>query len=334
MSFIPKSIGKSCYIYKDIWSDKNELLPEMVAISSCKKFIFNCNRCSHDYQQTPNSKSKGSGCRYCINKLRCGNCTMCLDNSCFIYKNIWSYKNKEKCEQIAISSGKKFLFNCGICNHEYEQRPSDKKTQGSGCSYCANKSRCGGCEICLKNSCFIYKDIWSDKNKEICEEIALSSHKKFLFNCLKCSHDYEQTPGNKSKGADCPYCVNKTELKVTEFLKKQNIKFKRQFKIKKYYDFYLPDFNLILEIDGDQHFKQVSNWGCPEETMNNDIEKMKTGLENSISFLRIYQPDIWKEKIDWKTVILKNLYIRTFPDISYVSSNYNIYDSHNSHTLC
>jgi very-short-patch-repair endonuclease len=332
MSFKTKIHWKSCYKYKDIWSSKNDLLPEQVGVSCDKKFLFNCYICNHEYEQSPCDKSyKETGCPYCANRKRCGKCEICLGNSCFRYKDIWSVKNKEKCEYVALSSGKKFIFNCLRCIHEYEQSPA-KKSLGKGCPYCANKLRCGDCEHCLKNSCFRYKDIWSVKNKEKCEYVALQNNKKFLFNCYMCLNEYHQTPSSKSsQGSGCPYCVNKTELKVTDFLKEKNIKFKRQFKIKdirKYYDFYLPDFNLILEIDGNQHFRQVSNWECHEQTTKNDIQKMKTGLENSISFLRIYQPDIWEDKIDWKTIILKNLYKRTLPEISYVSSKTDIYDSH------
>ena len=37
----PKSIEKSCYIHRDIWSLKNDLNPEEVSISSrIKKFWF------------------------------------------------------------------------------------------------------------------------------------------------------------------------------------------------------------------------------------------------------------------------------------------------------
>jgi hypothetical protein len=313
----PKSIEKSCYIYKATWSSKNHFLPEQVGVSCGKKFIFNCLKCSHEYEQRPADKLQGKGCPYCANKLRCG-CEHCLKNSCFRYKEEWSDKNKENCEYVAISSHKKYWFNCLNCSHEYEQSPDSKTNKGAGCPYCDNKLRCGYCERCLKNSCFIYKDDWSDKNKKNCQYVAISSRKKFIFNCNICSHEYEQSPNSKSnQGQGCPYCVNKTELKVANFLKQQNIKFESQFKIKNIKKYY-----------GDQHFKQVSNWGCPIENVNNDIEKMKTGLENSISFLRIYQPDIWENKIEWKTIIKDNLYIRTLPDISYVSSNNSIYDNH------
>ena len=36
-----------------------------------------------------------------------------------------------------------------------------------------------------------------------------------------------------------------------------------------------------------------------------------------------------EEKIDWKSIILKNLYIRTLPDITYISNDSEVYDNHN-----
>jgi hypothetical protein len=204
----PKSIEKSCYKYKVIWSSKNDLLPEMVSISSKNKIWFNCLECSHEYEQSPDSKTKGEGCPYCANKLRCGECESCLEKSCYIYRDKWSSKNDLLPEMVSISSGNKIWFNCLECSHEYEQRPNDKTNKGAGCPFCSNKLRCGECIICLENSCFIYKDDWSDKNKEKCEDVALSSGKKFIFNCLKCNHGYEQSPANKTLGGGCPYCAN------------------------------------------------------------------------------------------------------------------------------
>ena len=37
------------------------------------------------------------------------------------------------------------------------------------------------------------------------------------------------------------------------------------------YDFLIKDLNLIIELDGNQHFKQVSNWTSPEYNLKNDI---------------------------------------------------------------
>ena len=56
----------------------------------------------------------------------------------------------------------------------------------------------------IEKSCFRYKDIWSSKNGDIKpEDVSISSNKLFLFECLKCHHDYDQTPADKTKGFNC-----------------------------------------------------------------------------------------------------------------------------------
>lgn len=130
----PKSIEKSCYIYRDIWSSKNDINPEKVAISSgIKKFWFDCHICRHDYEQTPNSKTRGTGCPYCAGNKICGtlDCLTCLPKSCYIHLEIWSSKNKLNPEEVSISSSKKFWFNCISCLHSYIQSPNNK-TKGYG----------------------------------------------------------------------------------------------------------------------------------------------------------------------------------------------------------
>ena len=41
----------------------------------------------------------------------------------------------------------------------------------------------------------------------------------------------------------------------------------------KIYDYYIKDLNLIIELDGIFHHKQVSNWKSPEENKINDYIK-------------------------------------------------------------
>jgi very-short-patch-repair endonuclease len=310
-----------------------------VAINSDKKILFNCSKCKHEYYQSPNNKRKGKGCPFCSNQKLCGrlDCEFCLYKSCYDYKDIWSGKNINKDgvyikpETVAINSNIKYIFKCHICNHNYEQTPSSK-TQGCGCPYCSNtfNKLCGSleCAFCLPKSCYIYADTWSDKNKISPLEVSINSRKNYIFNCNVCK-EYNQKPSNKTRG--CPKCVNKTEGLVAEYLKATNINFTQQYKIgniRKYYDFYLIDYKLIIEVDGAQHFRQVRNWGNPEENLENDIQKMKVAMTKGISILRIYQPDIWLNKIDWKACINENLYKRTTPDVTTVASNPEIYNNH------
>jgi very-short-patch-repair endonuclease len=330
-------LDKSCNIYSSIWSQKNELEPGKVSISNGAKFWFDCSKCNHSYEQRPADKKRGGGCPYCakFNSKLCGDksCLFCLPKSCNVYSDIWSSKNDKTPDQVSISNDKKYWFYCPDCSHSYEQKPSHK-TSGSGCSFCTkfNTKLCGdmNCSFCLSKSCNIYSKIWSKKNNTQDHQVSISSSKRFFFDCLKCSHFYKQTPSDKTKGQGCPNCKNKTERKVADFLKENDVKFKKEFKIdsNKRYDFCLPDFNLIIEIDGEQHFRQVRNWKSCEYTIENDIKKMKTAIENDYSILRIYQPDIWEEKIDWKKIINDNLYLRKTPTVCYQSSIVGIYEKH------
>jgi very-short-patch-repair endonuclease len=330
-------LSKSCYIYKEIWSIKNELNPEQVAISGdSKKHWFDCFTCNHDYQQVPYNKTRGQDCPYCsipVKKL-CGNlnCKFCLKKSCYIYKDIWNSRNALCSEQVSISSHKKYWFNCELCQHDYQQRPSDKTNNNQGCPFCSNQKLCGNlnCKFCLKKSCYIYKDIWNSRNALNPEYVAISSNKKYLFDCHICKHTYHQTPHSKTNGAGCPTCKNKTERKVADYLKQIIVKFIKEFKFndKKRYDFCIPEYKLIIEVDGDQHFRQVSNWNCPIQTLETDIQKTKIALENGYSVLRIYQPDILKDNIDWKACINENLKLREVPETIFKSSIPELYNNH------
>jgi very-short-patch-repair endonuclease len=333
----PRSIERSCISYIHTWSSKNALRPEEVAINTNKKYWFDCHTCKHDYEQAPASKTNmKQGCPYCTNQKLCGflNCEFCLPKSCYRYKNTWSYKNELNPEKIAINSHKKYWFYCQVCNHEYEQIISSKSSKGAGCPYCSKTTGkiCGNlnCGFCLLKSCYVYRYIWSSKNALFPEQVTISSGNKYWFECHICNHIYDQSPSKKTDGRGCPRCVNKTEKIVDDFLRDFDIKSSTQFKLNssKRYDFCLTEYKLIIEIDGPQHFEQISNWGCPNKTLENDIQKMKVALENDYSVLRIYQPDIFKENIDWRQEILDNMYNRKIPNVNYVSSIPGIYDRH------
>ena len=75
------------------------------------------------------------------------------------------------------------------------------------------------------------------------------------------------------------------------------------------FDFYIPDLSLIIELDGPQHFEQVSNWDSPEEIQDRDYYKMTEANKRGYSVIRILQEDVWNDKNNWvenlKKVIMK-----------------------------
>lgn len=55
---------------------------------------------------------------------------------------------------------------------------------------------------------------------------------------------------------------------------------------------------------------------------------MIKAIEQGYSFIRIFQEDIWNDKIDWQNLILDNLKVRSKPTILYFSSIETLYDYH------
>ena len=56
--------------------------------------------------------------------------------------------------------------------------------------------------------------------------------------------------------------TSKGELAIKEILEKNNIKYVQEYRIpeivnKLYYDFFLPDFNILIEFHGKQHYEFI-----------------------------------------------------------------------------
>nr|WNL49517.1 hypothetical protein MarFTMF_001 [Marseillevirus sp.] len=63
----------------------------------------------------------------------------------------------------------------------------------------------------------------------------------------------------------------------------------------------------IIELDGRQHYEQVSNWQSPELIQKSDRYKEECAIQNGYSVLRILQDDVWSDKIDWKKLLLEHI---------------------------
>ena len=88
-----------------------------------------------------------------------------------------------------------------------------------------------------------------------------------------------------------------------EFLDKLGVKYVYQFEAKDigiFFDFYLPDSNLIIEIDGDfwhgnpEKYKKEELKGHQIRAQRIDEYKTKWALMHSIPILRIWESDIRK----------------------------------------
>ena len=116
--------------------------------------------------------------------------------------------------------------------------------------------------------------------------------------------EFTQRPANHINSSNgCPMCKNKTE---GIFYKKMQMSYPfitHQFApdwIKpKRFDFCIQEHKIIIELDGRQHFKQVSNWSTPEEQFENDKYKEKIANDNGYSTVRILQEDVFYDNYNW-----------------------------------
>lgn len=115
-----------------------------------------------------------------------------------------------------------------------------------------------------------------------------------------CHGTFSQRPANHLKGEGCPKCnLSKGELKVSKYLESNLIEYEIQKKFnncfsnkkkKLPFDFYLPEQNICIEYDGEQHFRPIDYFGGVKsfnELKQRDSIKDKYCLENNIKLIRI-----------------------------------------------
>lgn len=147
----------------------------------------------------------------------------------------------------------------------------------------------------------------------------------------KNGHTFWPFPSSIQQGRNCGRCKNKTEGKIMNFLQSLRLSIISQATFPwcrnpktsslYLYDFYLPDLKILIEIDGRQHFQQVSNWVAPEVTNERDLYKISCAVLNGFTIIHMCQDEIWNDKINWKEQLQKELYLRLSPEFLIISQN-------------
>ncbi len=199
------------------WSDKNDLQPREVFKFSLNKYLFNCE-CGHEFEIGISSVSNKQWCSYCCipSQKLCNNenCQQCFNKSFASHEKsqYWSEKNKLKSREVFKTTSNKYIFNCTKCNHEFESSLDNITHGNTWCPYCVNKKICdnNNCNKCFQISFASYEkaQFWSNKNNVTPRNVMKSSHKKYIFNCIDCNHEFDTSLNSVSKGSWCPFCTN------------------------------------------------------------------------------------------------------------------------------
>jgi len=246
----------------------------------------------------------------------------------------WDYEKNMDIDPytLSVSSHIVVAWTCpnvcpiGGCKHEWPSKIQDRTYENPrGCPYCAPNSTV----FCYHQTLeYLYPglaDEWNtDKNGQLKpSEVTPGSDKRVWWTCNKNScHQWKaiiKTRTYPDRQSGCPFCKNKTEGEVLEWLSKQfpghTIKPHEPFDWCRGeksncclpYDFYIVELNKIIELDGPQHFKDVSNWRPFKETRKIDIYKMKLALEQGIAVIRITQTMFKRRKAEMRDILLPHI---------------------------
>lgn len=173
--------------------------------------------------------------------------------------------------------------------------------QGFGCKYCGIERTTNSRrlpfdkvkEIFEKHDMILLDQEYKNSNtpmKYICKH-----HVEFGVQYMALSNAWKQ---------HCPHCNTiKGEDKISQYLLDHNIQFVSHKTYddlrgigggKLSYDFYLPDFNLLIEYQGEQHERPVDVFGGVKQfqvQQEHDLRKRKYAKEHHIELLEIWYYD-------------------------------------------
>lgn len=254
--------------------DLNTIDPFKLAHSSTKKQYFKCPKGIHPSElKDVNNLLKESGT---------GKCTACwsigqwgIDNiSKDFLTEYWSDKNTIDPFSVSSHSGKKIWIKCQNKDyHEDYEISCVNFVKGKRCPYCA------GCKVNIRDSVG-YKypkifDCWVEKKMTPYDYTCGSSGKKHFFYCKKHDHYYKRTIADQiGANFECPLCSKeRTESRLQEKVRKyleslgynvlhewdctlNPINPKSNYTLR--FDNEIPVLHLVVEVNGQQHYKSSS----------------------------------------------------------------------------
>ena len=212
----------------------------------------------------------------------------------------------EKCN----SATEYLQFECIVC-HEIFNRTWNNIKNGCGCRKCRyenqrklqKRPRKGRTLLEYQQ---IIKDFDYDDNQFLPDDYSFCSGRIVNWKCHSCGYKWATSVAHRTRdNSGCPVCANKmskSEKIIAELLTANNIDFIQEKcfldckDVKPLpFDFYLPDYNLIIEYDGVQHYKPTRFNNIDNEeserqyikTRHHDKIKDNYCCDNNIKMLRI-----------------------------------------------
>lgn len=193
-----------------------------------------------------------------------------------------------------VNAKTKIAHKCLIHNVVWDTLPTNI-LKGCGCHQCLKE------KISDKNGIdhneYMVKLSNVNPNLIVLEEYR-GTETKIKHKCKVCKYEWDVKPGNILAGKGCPRCnESHGEKDIGNYLNTNDIIYIPQCtfddckdKRKLPFDFYLPELNICIEYDGEQHFKVIDHFGGEEGLRIRQLhDQIKTNYckNNNIPLIRI-----------------------------------------------
>ena len=221
---------------------------------------------------------------------------------------ITTYYSEAKCRECMC---KKYLCKCLKCGYEHlRDEASLKGSKGNrGCKCCLNQVVVEHINSIVANEethwmVDYFLGGWNEAKK-----YSPVSSDKVVFKCAHCGRVSDKAINVKtlyskhSIGCNCELGkISYGERVVRNALKEMNIEYIFQYRPKwsngRYYDFFIPHLNCIIEIHGEQHYRHSGFFKCDGERQQQiDDEKETVARQNGIE--NYYQVNFRHTNISW-----------------------------------
>ncbi len=250
------------------------------------------------FWQIPEAHWNGQGCPICgKTKSQSANTKNKKTTEQFVIKSqeVHGKDEHDYSEAKYVNSKTKVKIKHNKCGKFFWQLPEDH-IKGHGCLECGNQRMQKTHEQFVKE----VEDVHGSHLSVIGEY--QGKRTKIRFRCNDCGKISLNMPKNVLDGNKCNHCKSsRGEKQIAIILEKTTLNFQTQHHFNKHpflrsktsylaFDFYLPDYNLCIEYDGQQHYESVKHWGGTKQfgsTQLRDQLKNQFCLDNNIRLLRI-----------------------------------------------
>lgn len=258
-----------------------------------------CVTCGDDVYALPGSILANHGCKKCATE---GNRQRSARDPVLFRKQLSLINPDDIMIGEYVNSNTKIDMQCSKCDEIYSKYPYDL----------LNREKCPKCSLEWVN---MMKRMSIGTLQKRLDDILpgteaigeyINQNTPIMVRCKE-GHQWESTPKNLLAGHGCPICRggrSSAETLVTNYLLDCDVPFKSPMTFDGLvgvggkplsYDFYLPDYNCLIEIQGDQHIRPIQLWGGDEQfakQQEHDKRKREYAKDKGFDLIEIWSSDL------------------------------------------